>query len=105
MSVYLIIQGRFREGKEDVYMQYLHGVAPLMKEYGIEITAVGAGAESEFTNKTFPVNSILSAGNIETFNAFLGDARYAKIKKFRDEAYAELNLSIFEARPPKVIAE
>jgi uncharacterized protein (DUF1330 family) len=96
--VYLIIQGKLKENSEAIYTEYLKGVAPLMKEFGVEIVAVGSGFASLFTTDNFPTNAILSVPDEETLNKFLGDPRYFAIKKFRDAAYEFLRLSVFDGR-------
>jgi uncharacterized protein (DUF1330 family) len=100
--IYLVIQGKIKDGADDIYTEYLKGVAPLMQEYGVEVELVGAGFESEFTNKVFPQNAILKIKDRETLEKFLGDERYLQIKKkYRDTAYEYLNLSVFESRKPR----
>ena len=100
--VYLIVQGKIKNGADEIYTEYLKGVAPLMKEYGIEVELVGAGIESEFATAAHPHNAVMKAPDRETLEKFLGDERYLKIKKkYRDEAYDYLNLTFFESRPPR----
>jgi uncharacterized protein (DUF1330 family) len=100
--VYLVIQGKLRDGEEETYTRYLQAVAPLMKEYGIEVCLVGSGLTNEFTTHVHARNAILKMADQATLEKFLGDPRYLEIKrKFRDVAYEYLNLSAFEARPPR----
>ena len=102
MSVYLIIQGKLKTGAEKIYDDYLRGVAPLMKEFGAEIVAVGAGELSEYATKSFPINAVMRFENQATLENFLGDERYLKIKRnYRDAAYDELHLSVFTGRAPR----
>jgi len=101
--IYLVIQGELKDGAEAIYEQYLQAVAPLMKEFQVEIVAVGAGLKSEYTNEIFPVNAVLRLPDEATLERFLGDARYLEIKvKFRDAAYEHLRLSAFGGRDPRV---
>jgi len=94
--VFAIIQGRLKPDSEEIYQKYLQGVAPLMKEYEVEIIAFGAGFESEHTNTIFPINGVLKAPNKSVFENFLSDERYIELKKnYRDVAYQELRLSVF----------
>lgn len=100
--IYLVIQGKIKAGAEEIYTNYLQGVAPLMKEYGVEVELVGTGFESGFTNQIHQHNAVLKVKDRETLEKFLGDERYLQIKKkYRDEAYEYLNLSVFESRPPR----
>jgi uncharacterized protein (DUF1330 family) len=101
--VYLIIQGKLKENSETIYTEYLNGVSPLMKEFGVEIVAVGAGFTSEFITDDFSTNAILSVPDEETLNKFLGDPRYFAIKKFRDQAYETLHLSVFNGREARKV--
>lgn len=99
--IFLMAQGRLKPGAEPIYEKYVQGVLPLIKEFGIEAVAVGAGFESEFTTKSFPLNLLMKLPDEETLGKFLGDPRYLEIKKFRDEAYEELTLSSFRGRAPR----
>ncbi|MBS1797722.1 MAG: DUF1330 domain-containing protein [Acidobacteria bacterium] len=100
--IYLVIQGKIKNGAEEIYTAYLKGVAPLMEEYGVSVELVGAGLDCEFTNRTHPQNAVLKFGDRETLERFLGDERYLLIKQnFRDRAYEYLDLSVFEGRPPR----
>lgn len=100
--IYLVIQGKIKKDAEDIYTLYLKSVAPLMKEYGIEVVLVGTGLECEFTNQIHQNNAVLKIKNREILNKFLGDERYLEIKtKYRDKVYQYLNLSIFESRAPR----
>ena len=45
--IYLVIQGKLKDGAETIYERYPAAVAPLMREFQVEIVAVGAGVESE----------------------------------------------------------
>jgi uncharacterized protein (DUF1330 family) len=100
--VFLLVQGKLKDGAEELYEQYVRGVLPLLKEFGVESVAVGAGFESEFTNTSFPINILMKLPSEDALNNFLGDARYLEIKeKYRDKAYEELNLSVFRGREPR----
>ena len=100
--IYLVIQGKIKDGAEEIYTEYLKGVAPLMKEYGVEVEQVGTGFIYEFNNQNHPNNAVLRIKDRETLDKFLGDERYLQIKKkYRDEAYEYLNLSVFENRQPR----
>lgn len=102
MSVYLVIQGKFKPGAETLYEEYLRGTAPLLKEYNAEVVAVGAGLVSQHTTETFPINAVLRLPDENTVNQFLSDPRYLELKEnYRDPAYAELHLSIFKGREPR----
>jgi len=96
--VYLIIQGRLREGREEAYAKYLERVYVLMEKYGVEMLAVGEGFDSENTHYFQPNNAILKINDRDTLEAYLGDPEYLRIKeKYRDDAYEELKFSVFEA--------
>ncbi len=100
--IYLVVQGKIKEGAEDIYTEYLKGVAPLMKEYSVEVELVGGGIESEYQTDFHEHNAIMKVADKETLEKFLGDERYLEIKKkYRDEAYEYLHLSFFEGRPPR----
>lgn len=100
--IYLVIQGNLRKGAEAVYAEYLKNVAPLMKEYGIEVELVGEGLHSDFMTAVYSQNAVLKCQDLETLEKFLGDERYLEIKKkYRDAAYETLNLSIFAGRAPR----
>ncbi|MBX7170440.1 MAG: DUF1330 domain-containing protein [Pyrinomonadaceae bacterium] len=100
--IYLVIQGKIKAGAEEIYTKYLQDVAPLMKEYGVEVELVGTGFECGFTNQIHQNNAVLRVKDRETLEKFLGDERYLEIKKkYRDKAYEYLNLSVFENRPPR----
>lgn len=102
MSVYLIVQGKLKTGAQDIYDDYLRGVAPLMKEFGAEIVAVGAGERNEYATESFPINAVMRFENQATLKNFLGNKRYLEIRrKYRDAAYDELHLSIFTGRAPR----
>jgi len=104
MSVYLVVQGKLKAGAEKIYENYLRGVAPLMAEYAVEIVAVGAGLNNEFTTEAFPINAVMKLADEESLEKFLGDERYLKIKsEFRDAAYEDLHLSVFRGREPRKI--
>ncbi len=97
--MFLLVQGKLKDGAEEIYEQYVRGVLPLLKEFGVESVAVGAGFESEFTNTSFPINILMKLPSEEVLKNFLGDVRYLEIKeKYRDKAYEELNLSVFHGR-------
>jgi uncharacterized protein (DUF1330 family) len=101
-AAYLVIQGRLRAGGEPLYAQYLDRVRPLMREYGVEIAAVGEGFSSAHTTGSWPINALLRFPSAEAADAFLGDPRYLEIKRqFRDEAYDVLHLSLFLGRAPR----
>jgi uncharacterized protein (DUF1330 family) len=98
----LVAQVKLKPGAEAIYDEYLRSVAPLMREFGAEIVAVGAGVESSHANRNYPINAVMRLPNKAPLERFLGDARYQEIKqKFRDPAYEELNLSVFRGREPK----
>lgn len=100
--IYLVVQGKIKEGAEDIYTEYLKGVAPLMQECGVEIVAVGSGLESDLGTKFHSHNAIMKVADKETLEKFLSDERYLEIKKkYRDVAYEYLDLSFFEGRPPR----
>lgn len=101
--VLLFIQGRLKPGAEAVYQKYVEGTGPLMAEYGVEVSAVGAGVASEHTTEAWPVNAILRFPDRATAEAFLADPRYLEIKEtYRDQAYETLHLSLVQTRPPRV---
>ena len=100
--IYIVIQGEIKAGAEDIYTEYLRGVAPLMEEYGVEIVAVGAGLESDLGTRFYPHNAVMKVADRETLEKFLSDERYLEIKqKYRDVAYEYLHLSFFKNRPPR----
>ena len=99
--VFVVVQGNLKEGMEKTYAEYARGVLPLLEEFGIETVAVGAGFESEYTNATFPINIVMKLPDEETLGKFLDDSRYLKLKKLRDAAYENLQLSVFRGREPK----
>jgi uncharacterized protein (DUF1330 family) len=100
--IYLVIQGNLKQGAEAIYGEYLKNVAPLMKEYGIEVELVGEGLNSKFATTVFTQNAVLKCQDLETLESFLGDERYLQIKKkYRDKAYQTLNLSVFSGRLPR----
>lgn len=99
--VFVVVQGNLKKGAEETYAGYARGVLPLLKEFGIETVAVGAGFESEHTNTSFPINIIMKLPDEETLGKFLGDPRYLQLKKLRDAAYENLNLSVFRGREPR----
>jgi uncharacterized protein (DUF1330 family) len=102
--VYLLVQGKLKDGAEELYEQYVRGVLPLLKEFGVESVAIGAGFENEFTNTNFPINILMKLPSEEVLNNFLGDARYLEIKrKYRDKAYEKLNMSVFHGRAPRTL--
>ena len=102
--IYIVIQGKLKPGAEAIYEKYLNSVAPLMKEYGSEVVLVGAGIESEFASDTHEHNAVLSMPSEEAVQNFLGDPRYLEIKKkYRDESYEYLNLTIVRGRPPRKV--
>ena len=99
----LFIQGQLKPGAESAYQQYLAGTGPLMAEYGVEVTAVGAAIESELTTDAWPINAVLSFRDRETAERFLADPRYLEIKeRYRDRAYETLHLTLVESRAPRV---
>ena len=101
--VLLFIQGRLKPGGGEIYQRYLAGTGPLMAEYGVEVTAVGSGVESDLTTDAWPVNAILRFRDLETAEKFLADPRYLEIKEqYRDKAYETLHLTLVESRPPRV---
>lgn len=100
--VWLIIQGRLVPGKEETYERYLDGTQPLLEEYGVEVVGVGEGQEAPFTTETWPRTAILSFPSREAADAFFQDPRYRELKEtYRDAAYEEVRLSLFEPRPPR----
>jgi uncharacterized protein (DUF1330 family) len=99
--VFLVVHGKLKEGKEDVYTNYAKAVMPLLREFNIETIAIGAGIESQFTNETFPINIVMKLPNESSLEFFLSDLRYLEAKKYRDEAYEELHLSAFVGREPR----
>lgn len=102
--VTLIVQGKIKDGAAEIYGEYLKTVAPLMKEFGIEVERVGAGLDSDFATASHPHNAVMKAPDLETLEKFLGDKRYLQIKeKYRDKAYEYLHLSFFQSRPPRII--
>lgn len=100
--IFLIVQGKIRDGADELYSEYLKNVGPLMKEFGIEVEYVGAGVESKFATEAHPHNAVMKAPDVETLERFLGDPRYSEIKdKYRDRAYEYLHLTFFQSRPPR----
>ena len=99
--VFIVVQGNLKKDAEEIYAEYARGVLPLLKEFGIETVAVGSGFESEYTNISFPINIVMKLADEETLGKFLGDSRYLELKKLRDAAYENLNLSVFRGRAPR----
>ena len=110
VPVLLVIQGRLHANKEDVYEKYIAGTRPLMEKYGVEIAGVGGGIDSGHTTATWPVNAILRFPSARAAEGFFSDPDYEAIKGYRDEAYAEMQLSLFHTREartvgPRAVAE
>lgn len=101
--VLLVIQGRLKPGKEEVYGRYIAGTRPLMERYGVDVVGVGEGFASEHTTASWPLNGLLRFPDAEAADKFFADPGYEAIKPLRDEAYEVMNLSFFTNRAARVL--
>jgi uncharacterized protein (DUF1330 family) len=96
MSVLVIVQGTPRAEKAAKLKEYQDAALPLIQKYGGQPIARGKGVKSLAGHHEWSVAVIIRFPDLEAVNSWYNDAEYQKVIPLRTEAYADLEINVFQ---------
>jgi uncharacterized protein (DUF1330 family) len=96
VSVLVIVQGTPHSDKLDTLKQYQRAAGPVIQKHGGQVVARGNGAESIAGHHQWSLGIVLRFPDIAAVHAWHSDPDYEKVIPLRNEAYAQLEINVFQ---------
>lgn len=96
MSVMVIVQGNPRADRTDMLQQYQQTARAVIAKHGGQVVARGSGLGSLKGSRQWQVGILLRFPDQAAVNAWYNDPDYQKVLPLRDQAYAELEINMYQ---------
>jgi uncharacterized protein (DUF1330 family) len=96
MSVIVFVQGTPRPDRKEVLAQYQQAARAVIARHGGEVVARGSGLGSLYGSRQYQVGIVLRFADKAAADGWYNDPDYRKVLPLRDEAYADLEINVFQ---------
>lgn len=96
MSVIVLVQGTPRSERKDELAQYQQAARAVIARHGGEVIARGSGLGSLHGSGRYQVGIVLRFADKAAADGWYNDPDYRKVLPLRDQAYAELEINVFQ---------
>jgi uncharacterized protein (DUF1330 family) len=97
MSVIVLVQGTPRPDRKDALAQYQQAARAVIARHGGEVVARGSGLGSlHSSGTTYQLGIVLRFADKAAADGWYNDPDYRKVLPLRDEAYAALEINMFQ---------
>jgi len=96
MSVIVLVQGTPRADRKEALAQYQQAARATIAKHRGEIIARGSGLGALHGPGTHQVGVVLRFADKSAVEGWYNDPEYQKVVPLRDEAFAELEISMFQ---------
>ena len=96
MSVLVLVQGTPRADRKEELAQYQQAARTVIAKHGGQVVARGNGLGSLHGRGNYQVGIVLRFPDKAAVECWYGDPDYRKVLALRDQAYADLEISMFE---------
>lgn len=96
MSVLVVVQGNPRADRTETLQQYQQTARAVIAKHGGEVVARGSGLGSLHGARQWQVGIVLRFPDKAAVEAWYNDPDYQKVLPLRDQAYAELEIAMYQ---------
>jgi len=96
MSVLVLVQGNPKPEKADVLQQYQQTARAVIAKHGGQPIARGSGLGSLHGSRKWQVGIVVRFPDEAAAKAWYNDPEYQKVLPLRDQAYADLEVTLFQ---------
>ncbi|MBI3300633.1 MAG: DUF1330 domain-containing protein [Deltaproteobacteria bacterium] len=96
MSVLVVVQGTPRPDRADTLQQYQQTARAVIAKHGGQVVVRGSGLGSLKGVRQWQVGILLRFPDQAAANAWYNDPDYQKVLPLRDQAYAELEITMYQ---------
>jgi len=96
MSVLVVVQGNPRPDRADTLQQYQQTARAVIAKHGGAVVTRGSGLGSLSGSRQWQVGIILRFPDKAAVDAWYSDPDYRRVLPLRDQAYAELEITLFQ---------
>jgi uncharacterized protein (DUF1330 family) len=96
VSVLVIVQGTPNSDKLDTLKQYQRVAGAVIQKHGGQVVVRGNGTESLAGHHQWSLGIVLRFPDIAAVHAWHSDPDYEKVIPLRNEAYAQLEINVFQ---------
>jgi uncharacterized protein (DUF1330 family) len=96
MSVIVLVQGTPRPDRKDALAQYQQAARAVIAKHGGEVVARGSGLGGLHGSGNYQVGIVLRFADKAAAEGWYNDPDYRKVLPLRDEAYAALEINMFQ---------
>lgn len=96
MSVIVMVQGTPRPERKDALAQYQQAARAVIAKHGGEVIARGSGLGSLHGSGRYQVGIVVRFPDQAAVEGWYSDPDYRKVLPLRGEAYADLEINMFQ---------
>ncbi len=96
MSVMVLVQGTARPDRKDELAQYQQAARAVIAKHGGEVVARGSGVGSLYGSGKYQIGIVLRFADKAAAEGWYHDPEYRKVLPLRDQAYADLEIHMFQ---------
>jgi uncharacterized protein (DUF1330 family) len=96
MSVLVLVQGNPKPEKADVLQQYQQTARAVIAKHGGQPIARGNGLGALHGGRKWQVGIVVRFPDEAAVKAWYNDPEYQKVLPLRDQAYADLEITLFQ---------
>jgi uncharacterized protein (DUF1330 family) len=96
MSVIVLVQGTPRPDRKEALAQYQQAARAVIAKHGGEVLARGTGLGSLHGSGTYQLGIVLRFADKAAADGWYNDPDYRKVLPLRDDAYAALEINMFQ---------
>jgi uncharacterized protein (DUF1330 family) len=96
MSVLVLVQGNPKPEKADVLQQYQQTARAVIAKHGGQPIARGSGLGALHGSRKWQVGIVVRFPDEAAAKAWYNDPEYQKVLPLRDQAYADLEITLFQ---------
>ncbi len=96
MSVLVVVQGNPHPDRAETLQQYQQTARAVIAKHGGQVVARGSGLGSLSGSRRWQVGIVLRFPDQAAVNAWYNDPDYQKVLPLRAQAYAELEIAMYQ---------
>jgi uncharacterized protein (DUF1330 family) len=96
VSVLVIVQGTPHPDRLETLKQYQRAAGAVIQKHGGQVVARGNGLETLAGHHKWGVGIVLRFPDMAAVHAWHNDPDYQKVLPLRNDAYADLELNVFQ---------
>lgn len=96
MSVLVIVQGTPHPDRSDILKQYQTAAGAIIGKHGGQVVARGGGVEALAGNHKWQLGIVIRFPDMNAVHAWHSDPDYQKVIPLRTQAYADLEVNVFQ---------